>query len=529
MKRREKLKKGRIFRWFAVFMAVMAICGAVSRGIYGMQLARIETGTVSMQGITHTISGTGTVSGGKEHPIYVKEGLRVEEVCVAEGENVEQGTLLFRLNMEELKEQLEAAQNALKEEQTRLSDLQKNRAQAFDAAAKEKERANADLNRITANQDALTANAQNDYDAAALALADYPPYEIYLEEEKKADSQYQLLEQAAQNEEGMENGGAEGSGENEGAREGGEDTEDGGDGENKENGEAVETGNAKEQFQTYREAFEKSVMERWQNGKAELEDALAGKEDALATAKQGREDAVETARRSAMDAGKTSSDEASLLTQQNAVDLAKEKADEYQALVDDNGQVLSEYEGTLQKVNLISGGRTSDEPAFVIVDGSEGWYFVGTVTEEEREYIKNGDEMQLKLPDSGLNYYGTQITNVTKGSDGMYEVWAKIEEPGVFWGEAGTFTITEENQKSNCRVPLSALYSENNSTYVLVVEEENTFLGTELRAVRKDVTVLDKNETDALLENGSLTSEEKIIVSSDRTVAPNDRVRLEEP
>lgn len=508
MKREKKSKKVRIFRWFAVFMAVMAICGAVSRGIYGMQLARIETGTASMQGLTHTISGTGTISGGSEHPIHVKEGLRVEEVCVTKGENVEQGTLLFRLDMEDLKEQLELAQKALTEEQTRLSDLQKNRAQVNDAAAKEKERANADLNRITANQDALTANAQNDYDAAAKALADYPPYEIYLEEEKKADSQYQLLEQAAQDE---------------------EDRGDEEDEENGENGEAKETGDAKEQFQTYREGFEKRVMESWQNGKAELESVLAGKADALASAKQGRDEAVETAKRAAMDAGKTSSDEASLLAQQNAVDLAKEKVNEYQALVDDNGQVLSEYEGTLQQVNLISGGRTGDEPAFVIADGSEGWYFVGTVTEEERAYIKNGDEIQLMLPDSGLNYYSTQITNVTKGDDGRYEVHVEIHESGIFWGETGSFTIVEENRKSNCRVPLSALYSENNLVYVLVVEEENTFLGTELRAVRKDVTVVDKNETDALLADGALTSEEKIIISSDRAVAPNDRVRLEEP
>lgn len=41
--------------------------------------------------------------------------------------------------------------------------------------------------------------------------------------------------------------------------------------------------------------------------------------------------------------------------------------------------------------------------------------------------------------------------------------------------------------------------------------------------------MVDKNGSDALLEDGSLTAEEKLIVSSDRAVAPNDRVRLEEP
>lgn len=488
--RKEKTKKARIFRWFGVFLAVMAVCGMISRGIYAMRLARVETGTAAMQGLTHTITGTGTIAGGREHPVHVKEGLRIEEVCAEVGERVEKGTVLLRLDMEELKKQLETAEKTLKEEQVRLSDLQKNQAQAKDAAAKEKERANADLNRVTANQDALAANARSEYDAASQALAEYPSYETYLAEAKKADAQYQLLEQASKKK---------------------------GDDE------------AKEQFETYKKELEKNAKDSWEKEKAELEAALAAKEEALSAAVNSRDEAVEAAKRTAADAGETSSDESSLLAQQNAVDAAKDTVNGYQMLVDGNGQVLSEFEGTIQAVNLISGGRTTDEAAFVIADGSEGWYFVGLITEEERKYIKNGDDIQLELPDSGLNDYNARIASVTKNSEGMYEVSVKLDEPELFWGEAGSFVITEENRDSSCRVPLSALYAENDLTYVLLIEEENTFLGTELRAVRKEVSVVDKNEAYALLEDGSLTSEEKIILSSDRAVAPNDRVRLEEP
>lgn len=488
--RKEKTKKARIFRWFSVFLAVMAVCGMVSRGIYGMQLARVETGTAAMQGLTHTITGTGAIAGGKEHPVYVKEGLRIEEVCAEVGEPVEKGTVLLRLDMAELKQQLETAEKTLKEEQARLSDLQKNQAQTRDDAAKEKERANADLNRITEAQDALAANARSEYDAASSALAEYPSYETYLAEAKKADAQYQLLEQAAKKK--------------------GDDA-------------------AKEQFETYKEALEKNAKENWEKEKGELEAALAAKEEALSAAENSRDEAVEAAKRTAEDAGKTSSDEASLLAQQNAVEAAKDTVNAYQELVDGNGQILSEVAGTIQAVNLVSGGRTGDEAAFVIADGNEGWYFTGLITEEERKYVKNGDEIQLELPDSDLNNYNARITSVTKNSEGMYEVRVKLEEPELFWGEAGSFVITEENRDSNCRVPLSALYAEYDTTYVLLIEEENTFLGTELRAVRKEVAVVDKNEEYALLEDGSLTSEEKIILSSDRAVAPNDRVRLEEP
>lgn len=392
--------------------------------------------------------------------------------------------------MEELKKQLEEAEKTLKEEQTRLSDLKKNQAQTRDAAEKEKERANADLNRITSNWDAIVANARSEYEAAGQALAAYPSFEAYLDEAKKADAQYQLLEQTSKQ-----------TGDDE----------------------------TKGQFETYKSALEKSAKESWENERAELETALEADKEALSTAENSRDEAVETAKRTAMDAGETSSDEASMLAQQNAVAAAEEIVNEYRTLVDGNGQILSELDGTIQAVNLVSGGRTGDEAAFVIAGGSEDWYFAGLITEEEREYIKNGDDIQLELPDSGLGNYPAKITSVTKNSEGMYEVRAALDEAEIFWGEAGSFCITEENRESNCRVPLSALYAENDSTYVLLIVEENTFLGTELRAVKKEVSVVDKNGSDALLEDGSLTAEEKLIVSSDRAVAPNDRVRLEEP
>lgn len=64
---------------------------------------------------------------------------------------------------------------------------------------------------------------------------------------------------------------------------------------------------------------------------------------------------------------------------------------------------------------------------------------------------------------------------------------------------------------------------------MLVVEETETVLGTERIARRVDVTVLDKNEEYAALQEGTLTAEQDIITGADRNVEPGGRVRLEEP
>ena len=96
--------------------------------------------------------------------------------------------------------------------------------------------------------------------------------------------------------------------------------------------------------------------------------------------------------------------------------------------------------------------------------------------------------------------------------------------------EMGTTAEMEVMKKSetykSC-IPLSALHYDNKQAYVLVVEERETVLGTELASRRVDVTVEDKNDQYAALQEGVLTSDQKVISSSDKTVEPGGRIRLE--
>lgn len=80
----------------------------------------------------------------------------------------------------------------------------------------------------------------------------------------------------------------------------------------------------------------------------------------------------------------------------------------------------------------------------------------------------------------------------------------------------------------NCCVPLSSLYVDGNQYYVLVTEEISTVLGTELTARRVNVNVLDKNTEYAALEEGGITTDQNVIVGSDRSLEADARVRLDE-
>lgn len=355
----KKLKRKQIFIGFCGFLAFMLVGSCISRGIYGSRLARVGLGSASMSGITHTVTGNGTIVGGTAHQIYLAAGLRVEKVHIMTGAAVKEGETLLTLDMEDLQEKYAQAEWTLQYEQTRLSDLKYNRSHAGEGGLR---------------------------------------------------------------------------------------------------------------------------------------------------------------------------DEAGLLLQEHTVETAEKMLAEYQALVDTEGRVVSAYSGVIESVSVRPGDETSESAALVVIDEGDGWQFVGKVTKEERKYVNAGDALRLELSGSGRGYIETEVLSVAAGADenGMYELRAKLDSGDYSYGQTGSFTMIKANDENACSIPLSALYSDNEGSYVLVITEENTFFGTELRAIRRSVTVMDKNDTNAALFENPLTTEEKIIITSDRAVAPNDIVREEE-
>ena len=61
-----------------------------------------------------------------------------------------------------------------------------------------------------------------------------------------------------------------------------------------------------------------------------------------------------------------------------------------------------------------------------------------------------------------------------------------------------------------------------------MTEQYDSVLGTEIRARRVDVTVLEKNESYAALAQGGLTSQQEVIISSNKAVDEGSRVRVQE-
>ena len=117
MKQKSKALKG-----FAVFLIFMFICGIISRGIYAEQMPKITTAKIASRELNHTVNGDGIVEAKQEKPFLLPAGLLVDSVNVRKGQAVQEGDVLFTLDLEELKKQYEKKQEELKLAKTRLED-----------------------------------------------------------------------------------------------------------------------------------------------------------------------------------------------------------------------------------------------------------------------------------------------------------------------------------------------------------------------------------------------------------------------
>ena len=119
------------------------------------------------------------------------------------------------------------------------------------------------------------------------------------------------------------------------------------------------------------------------------------------------------------------------------------------------------------------------------------------------------------------------VSNVTVNEEDSSLLDLTVDLPkGVF--EPGIMVdaeIVPKSENYSSIVPLQALHEEQNNYYVLVLQEEKGVLGTELVVRRLNVQVMDKNDTDAALEEGLLTRDQEIVNSSTRMIDDGSKVR----
>lgn len=165
-KRAGEIRKKKIMAGFFIFLALMWLCTIISKSIYASRLPVVTTVVTEQKYVEHIVEVEGIVVAGDKNPVTALSGLRIDKVMVQAGDRVEEGDVLFTIDMEDLKAIMEEKQTQIAKLQLQIDTILKNEELARQKKALEEERARADYDAQARYQDTLVGRAAEEINQA---------------------------------------------------------------------------------------------------------------------------------------------------------------------------------------------------------------------------------------------------------------------------------------------------------------------------------------------------------------------------
>lgn len=284
---------------------------------------------------------------------------------------------------------------------------------------------------------------------------------------------------------------------------------------------------------------------------AELEERRAEAEHALEMANRTLTTVSEgySAYEAAVDAVITSQQalEQLLVTQQTenvglsrlaeAVARAQEKVDELSAGETNEdgtvtgGTITSEVNGIVKAINVTAGGSTDPANAIMTIEVPDRGYTVSiTVTADQASKVTVGDTAEIQT-----GYWGGSdlqgrllgIRNVpgSQGAQASRLLVFEVTGEGVESGTQVSVSIGQRSQSYDLIVPNSAVRSDSNGSFVLMMTAKSSPLGTRYQATRVDVQVVASDDVNSAV-TGAIVAYDYVITNSTAPIEDGMYVRL---
>lgn len=502
--KKRKILNSKVTRGFAGFLVFMFVCSVVSRGVYAHRMPQVTVASPESGMLAHEFEAEGTLEAVSEKAVVTVPGIRVEDICVRQGQAVKKKEVLFRLDkseiqtkldrirtdISELKEKLNRHERQIKQ-QREQSERQRNK-----AAKRQLKRQREDLETLREELTAEVEKARQDYRSACREVSGYPSWEQYFSEQRESSSEYLTLRAAAEQKDAPQ--------------------ED------------------KDAFSIFMATFERSMKKEWTQGKESLEKLRRQAKEGLDSAKKARQEALKRQRlqnrRDNEDSEPEEENDAGFdetaVEIRKAIAVKQRSTDKYEKLLDRGGEVACEKSGVVQKINVSIGEYTTEGAAVVCADASRGFRFFAMITDQEKQHVKAGDRVELRFRNGEVRLKDLPVSGIRDKGDGGCEVSVELKSREVAQGESGTMKIQAQSSREDCYIPISGLFASGTEYYVLVLREQETFLGTEYSVEKRKVDVSDKNDKYAALKGAPIGSEERVVVSADREIKAGDNVRM---
>ena len=155
-------RKKKIIIGFYVFLGFMWLCTVISKSVYASQLPIVSTESIEQKYVEHIVQVDGIVVAGDKNPITTLSGLRVEKIMVQTGDRVEEGDVIFTVDMEDLNNIIEEKQTAISKLQVQINTIVQNQELARQRKELEEQRAREDYDMIARSQNTLVGRASNE-------------------------------------------------------------------------------------------------------------------------------------------------------------------------------------------------------------------------------------------------------------------------------------------------------------------------------------------------------------------------------
>ena len=555
-----KSLRQRAFFMLTIFLVMMMAFTVISRAADSVTVAQVDVEKISAKVIEHTVEGDGTVKENLERAISTEPGIMVETLFAVQGRQVEEGELLMQLRMEDIEEQIENLTAEIKKLEFNNQDLDSKKKAEQQKKSVQAQRAMEDYERAETEGGKRVAQAQ-----AALAEAEEKLEEFYQTQQEESggeDGDVSTLQQLcrereeelsemqsridtllkkteeeiseeirlAEEEKGplteAEKGEIRTRVEQENARE----LTDAQQGFQEASQALLEAQNAlSEAENSIKAAGEQSAKEQ----EAQLLADIEAKRQALEEAVKAKEDGEIQAGRALEDAGAAEGTDSTEKINNLDLDAKKKSLEKLEKLKEDQGQILSPVKGVVTELKVSAGDNTPDTAIMTLADLSSGCRFVMQIDKSLEKYIARKarkDPVRLSPADGQKDIENLEVESITPDGEDKTKLNVTVLLPAdtLEIGAAAKMTSMRKEKVQDTCIPVEALHMENSKYYVLVAEEKETVLGTELTAARKDVVVKDKNSTYAALEGSSLLPDDRIITGSDRNIGAGSRIRLRE-
>ncbi len=194
------------------------------------------------------------------------------------------------------------------------------------------------------------------------------------------------------------------------------------------------------------------------------------------------------------------------------------------------GTVTSPVAGTLTSVMYTAGEKieAGSTVAIVQIDG-KGYSLSFPVSDKQAKAVKVGDEVSVVdswfYSDISANLVAIQPDKNSQ-RDGKLLVFS-ISGDGVQPGQRLTLSVGERSSNYDLIVPVNAIREDNKGTFVLIMDTKSTPFGSRYVAKRVDVEILAKDDKNVAIK-AELTGWEYVITNSSKPLQNKDQVKLAE-